>query len=175
MPFSKYFLEINYSKDYNKILISSRWNHANEKSKKNIIKISFEEYNKLFILFAQNYNIRGRDPSMLISLVDSVIHVNTPNRTFQQFHYLSAAIGTFDFSNVSRRASDALTTVNFRSETNDMFIGDMFIRESGMKAEPIINIGGFDVLFEMTEQEIKDKLYEKDLILEFEKKVIYEN
>jgi len=117
-----------------------------------------EEYNKLFILFAQNYNIRGRDPSMLISLVDSVIHVNTPNRTFQQFHYLSAAIGTFDFSNVSRRASDALTTVNFRSETNDMFIGDMFIRESGMKAEPIINIGGFDVLFEMTEQEIKEWL-----------------
>ena len=29
--------------------------------------------------------------------------------------------------------------------------------------------------FGMTEQEIKDKLYEKDLILEFEKKVIYEN
>jgi len=31
------------------------------------------------------------------------------------------------------------------------------------------------VRFGMTEQEIKDKLYEKDLILEFEKKVIYEN
>jgi len=29
--------------------------------------------------------------------------------------------------------------------------------------------------FGMTEQEIKDKLYEKDLILEFEKKVVYEN
>jgi hypothetical protein len=29
--------------------------------------------------------------------------------------------------------------------------------------------------FGMTEQVIKDKLYEKDLILEFEKKVIYEN
>jgi hypothetical protein len=29
--------------------------------------------------------------------------------------------------------------------------------------------------FGMTEQEIKDKLYEQDLILEFEKKVIYEN
>jgi len=29
--------------------------------------------------------------------------------------------------------------------------------------------------FGMTEQEIKDKLYERDLILEFEKKVIYEN
>jgi hypothetical protein len=29
--------------------------------------------------------------------------------------------------------------------------------------------------FGQTEQEIKDKLYEKDLILEFEKKVIYEN
>ena len=29
--------------------------------------------------------------------------------------------------------------------------------------------------FGTTEQEIKDKLYEKDLILEFEKKVIYEN
>jgi hypothetical protein len=29
--------------------------------------------------------------------------------------------------------------------------------------------------FGSTEQEIKDKLYERDLILEFEKKVIYEN
>ena len=29
--------------------------------------------------------------------------------------------------------------------------------------------------FGQTEQEIKDKLYERDLILEFEKKVIYEN
>ena len=29
--------------------------------------------------------------------------------------------------------------------------------------------------FGMTEQQIKDKLYERDLILEFEKKVIYEN
>ena len=29
--------------------------------------------------------------------------------------------------------------------------------------------------FGSSEQEIKDKLYEKDLILEFEKKVIYEN
>jgi hypothetical protein len=29
--------------------------------------------------------------------------------------------------------------------------------------------------FGTTEQEIKDKLYERDLILEFEKKVIYEN
>lgn len=29
--------------------------------------------------------------------------------------------------------------------------------------------------FGMSEQEIKDKLYERDLILEFEKKVIYEN
>lgn len=29
--------------------------------------------------------------------------------------------------------------------------------------------------FGETEQQIKDKLYEKDLILEFEKKVIYEN
>ena len=29
--------------------------------------------------------------------------------------------------------------------------------------------------FGQSEQEIKDKLYEKDLILEFEKKVIYEN
>jgi hypothetical protein len=29
--------------------------------------------------------------------------------------------------------------------------------------------------FGMTEQQIKDKLYEKDLILEFEKKVVYEN
>jgi hypothetical protein len=27
----------------------------------------------------------------------------------------------------------------------------------------------------MTEQQIKDKLYERDLILEFEKKVVYEN
>ena len=27
----------------------------------------------------------------------------------------------------------------------------------------------------LTEQEIKDKLYERDLILEFEKKVVYEN
>jgi len=27
----------------------------------------------------------------------------------------------------------------------------------------------------MSEQEIKDKLYERDLILEFEKKVVYEN
>ena len=26
-----------------------------------------------------------------------------------------------------------------------------------------------------TEQQIKDKLYERDLILEFEKKVVYEN
>ena len=29
--------------------------------------------------------------------------------------------------------------------------------------------------FGMSEQQIKDKLYERDLILEFEKKVIYEN
>lgn len=29
--------------------------------------------------------------------------------------------------------------------------------------------------FGMPEQEIKDKLYERDLILEFEKKVVYEN
>ena len=29
--------------------------------------------------------------------------------------------------------------------------------------------------FGMTEQEIKDKLYERDLILEFENKVVYEN
>ncbi len=29
--------------------------------------------------------------------------------------------------------------------------------------------------FGISEQEIKDKLYEKDLILEFEKKVVYEN
>ena len=29
--------------------------------------------------------------------------------------------------------------------------------------------------FGLTEQEIKDKLYERDLILEFEKKVVYEN
>jgi len=29
--------------------------------------------------------------------------------------------------------------------------------------------------FGMLEQEIKDKLYERDLILEFEKKVVYEN
>ena len=29
--------------------------------------------------------------------------------------------------------------------------------------------------FGMTEQQIKDKLYERDLILEFEKKVVYEN
>ena len=29
--------------------------------------------------------------------------------------------------------------------------------------------------FGMSEQEIKDKLYERDLILEFEKKVVYEN
>jgi hypothetical protein len=29
--------------------------------------------------------------------------------------------------------------------------------------------------FGVTEQEIKDKLYERDLILEFEKKVVYEN
>ena len=29
--------------------------------------------------------------------------------------------------------------------------------------------------FGSTEQEIKDKLYERDLILEFEKKVVYEN
>jgi len=29
--------------------------------------------------------------------------------------------------------------------------------------------------FGQTEQEIKDKLYERDLILEFEKKVVYEN
>jgi hypothetical protein len=27
----------------------------------------------------------------------------------------------------------------------------------------------------MSEQQIKDKLYERDLILEFEKKVVYEN
>jgi hypothetical protein len=27
----------------------------------------------------------------------------------------------------------------------------------------------------VSEQEIKDKLYERDLILEFEKKVVYEN
>jgi hypothetical protein len=29
--------------------------------------------------------------------------------------------------------------------------------------------------FGSTEQEIKDKLYERDLILEFENKVVYEN
>jgi len=29
--------------------------------------------------------------------------------------------------------------------------------------------------FGETEQQIKDKLYERDLILEFEKKVVYEN
>jgi hypothetical protein len=29
--------------------------------------------------------------------------------------------------------------------------------------------------FGETEQKIKDKLYERDLILEFEKKVVYEN
>jgi hypothetical protein len=29
--------------------------------------------------------------------------------------------------------------------------------------------------FGVSEQEIKDKLYERDLILEFEKKVVYEN
>jgi hypothetical protein len=29
--------------------------------------------------------------------------------------------------------------------------------------------------FGITEQEIKDKLYERDLVLEFEKKLIYEN
>jgi hypothetical protein len=29
--------------------------------------------------------------------------------------------------------------------------------------------------FGISEQEIKDKLYERDLVLEFEKKVVYEN
>jgi hypothetical protein len=29
--------------------------------------------------------------------------------------------------------------------------------------------------FGVSEQEIKDKLYERDLVLEFEKKVVYEN
>ena len=29
--------------------------------------------------------------------------------------------------------------------------------------------------FGSTEQEIKDKLYERDLVLEFEQKVVYEN
>ena len=38
--------------------------------------------------------------------------------------------------------------------------------------EFIYAFGGF---FGSTEQEIKDKLYERDLILEFEKKLVYEN
>ena len=37
------------------------------------------------------------------------------------------------------------------------------------------NKGRLVFRFGQTEQEIKDKLYERDLILEFEKKVIYEN
>ena len=37
------------------------------------------------------------------------------------------------------------------------------------------NQGRLVFRFGLTEQEIKDKLYERDLILEFENKVIYEN
>ncbi len=37
------------------------------------------------------------------------------------------------------------------------------------------NKGRLVFRFGQTEQEIKDKLYERDLILEFEKKVVYEN
>jgi hypothetical protein len=37
------------------------------------------------------------------------------------------------------------------------------------------NKGRLVFRFGQTEQEIKDKLYERDLILEFEQKVVYEN
>jgi hypothetical protein len=43
----KYFLEINFSINYNNILVSSIWNHKDEQSIKNTIKISFNAYKKL--------------------------------------------------------------------------------------------------------------------------------
>ena len=117
-----------------------------------------EEYNKLFILFAQNYNIRGRDPAMLTNLVDAVLAEHNPNRTYQQFHYMSAALGKFDFSNLSNKTAYSLTRIKFESEVQDNFLCDTFLYETKIKPEHIINLGGFDELFEMSEEQLKEWL-----------------
>jgi hypothetical protein len=44
-----YFLELNYSKEYNDYLVSSNWNHSNEESNKTLIKITFNSYKKYIV------------------------------------------------------------------------------------------------------------------------------
>jgi hypothetical protein len=130
---------------------------AKSKNYSHITKDS-EEYNKLFILFSKNFNIRGRDPEMLITLVDSTIDSENNSRASQQFHYMAQALGTSDFSKLSRTASDILSSIDFKKDLQNAFLNDQFYYQSSIKPEHIINLGGFDALFNMTEEQLKEWL-----------------
>lgn len=123
-----------------------------------------EEYNKLFPVFAKNFTVIGRDPKLIITLVDCAIEGqketgSSPIPTDNKLYYISAALGINNLSAMDKWATNGLTSFSgFHREISNYSQSQNFCNKSGVKAAHIINLGGFSVLFEMSEEEVREWL-----------------
>jgi hypothetical protein len=118
---------------------------------RNIVPGSLE-YNKVFALLSTHFAIRGAvDPSVMVNLFDVAVLGRNPIFPNTPYLFLAAsAIETNDLSKFSR--SDVANLNHFSFDLPSKEID--FCKELKLKPEWIINIGGFERFFSMSDSEL---------------------
>lgn len=117
-----------------------------------------DEYNKLFAVVSQNTSVIGRDPKLITTLADCALDANNRDNAKQNYHYISAAMGKNNFYSMDKYTEQALTRIIFRQQMGNYNLSHNFCKYAGIKPAHIINLGGFEVLFNMSEEEVREWL-----------------
>jgi hypothetical protein len=106
------------------------------------------EYEKIFVMISNEWEVRGRDPKLLTELFDAAVY-DKNNPVSLLCGYVNAASGIDDFSKVK----DSMAKISSIESTlgNDITSLEnrysLLFKDLKLVKEQVINIGGFNVLF----------------------------
>lgn len=120
-------------------------------SKYKDIEIGSERYNKIFGILANNFAIRGTDPDLLEKLYDiSVVGHNHLLTSTPNLHFVASILGTNNLKYLSEedviKINNAFISLYIKEED--------FCKKLKLKPEWIINLGGFEKFFSMSDNEL---------------------
>ena len=108
------------------------------------------EYNKIFLLIAKNYEIRGRNANLLLNLFEASRYSSDDFNLSNDFYLMAGVIGNNDFSFLDNFSDFKLNNISVRFRVKEKCI------EYGIKPELIINNGGFNTLFKMNDKDLAE-------------------
>jgi hypothetical protein len=108
------------------------------------------EYNKIFLLIARNYEIRGRNANLLLNLFDASRYSSDNFNQSSDLYLMAQVTGNNDFSFLDNLDDFHINNISVRFRVKEICI------EWKIKPEHVINRGGFNTLFKMSDKDLAE-------------------